>query len=77
MGDRSTGLHQKYVVERTDGKPIEHGCIVLEWDDPNARVGIRAFAEAVREDGYLSLADDLDRVLASWEPVSNESVLDG
>lgn len=67
MGDRSTGLIHKYDVQRTDGKPIEYGCIVLEWDDPNARKGIKAFAEAVRADGYTSLADDLDRTLDAWD----------
>lgn len=67
MGDRNTGLIHKYDVRRTDGKPITHGCIVLEWDDPNARKGIKAFSEAVRADGYESLADDLDRTLDAWD----------
>lgn len=30
VGDRVRGLHHKYDVERTDKKPIEHGCIVLD-----------------------------------------------
>lgn len=67
MPDTERGLYQKYVVDRTDGKPIEHGCIVLEWDDPNARKGIKAFSEAVRADGYDALADDLDHTLDAWD----------
>lgn len=58
--DQDRGLYEKYYVERNDGKPIERGCIVLEWDDPNGRVGIAAFAQAVREDGYKQLACDLE-----------------
>lgn len=67
MGDnRDKGPFKKYLVERTDGKPIKNGCIVLEWDDPNAREGIKAFAVAVRKDGYGSFADFLDQKLSTY-----------
>ena len=57
------GLIKKYQVERMDGKPMPEGCIVLEWKDPNARVGIAAFSRRVRRCGYEKLADDLDSKL--------------
>lgn len=63
---RNKGLYGKYHVERNDGKPLNDGCIVLEWGDANARKGIEAFARAVREDGYGSLADDLEKKLATY-----------
>lgn len=67
MTDRNVGLTGKYIVERVDGKDMPHGCIVLEWKDPNARAGIAAFSEAVRRDGYIALADDLDNKLKEWQ----------
>ena len=66
MGDKSKGLFGKYIVDRVDGKPIKEGAIVLEWTDPNARVGIEAFSKKVREEGYTLLADDLDRKLETY-----------
>ncbi|RCW64074.1 hypothetical protein DET61_116115 [Marinobacter nauticus] len=65
--NRSKGLHDKYLVERNDGKPLKDGAIVLEWGDSNARKGIEAFARAVREDGYGPLADDLEKRLATYD----------
>jgi hypothetical protein len=64
--DRTTGLTEKYAVARHDGKPLKDGAIVMEWGDPNARVGIAAYSRAVREDGYEALADDLDNRLAHY-----------
>lgn len=64
--DRKKGLYGKYQVERNDGKPLKDGCIVLEWGDPNARKGIAAFAQAVRDDGYTALAEDLERKLEEY-----------
>ena len=64
---KNKGLYQKYRVERTDGKPMPEGCIVLEWKDPNARIGIAAFSRRVRRKGYRKLADDLDAKLSEWE----------
>lgn len=66
VSSREEGLIEKYRVDRLDGKQIKDGCIVLEWSDPNARVGIAAFAKAVRQDGYGKLADDLEGKLATY-----------
>lgn len=64
---RDTGLTEKYTVTRNDGKPLKGGAVVLEFGDPNARVGIAAFSRAVREDGYKLLADDLDTRLTDYD----------
>lgn len=64
--NRDTGLIEKYTVTRNDGKPLKGGAIVLEFGDPNARVGIAAFSGAVREDGYEALANDLENRLADY-----------
>lgn len=67
MPDSKTrGLYRKYNVERTDGKPVKEA-IVLEFDDPSARVGIRAWVEAVRQDGYGELAEDTIHLLREFE----------
>ena len=64
--DKKRGLFEKYCVIRTDGKPIKEGCIVLQWGDENAHVGIKAYSEQVRKEGYTALADNLDRRL-EWQ----------
>ena len=58
MDNRDKGLYEKYHVERADGKDVGE-CIVLEFDDPNARAGILTFANSVLEDGYEELYYDL------------------
>lgn len=67
LDDKETGLYDKYKVERVDGKPLKGGCIVLEWGDPLARPGIRAFADAVGAAGYHDLARDLYNTLEAWD----------
>jgi len=64
--NKERGLYQKYNVERTDGKPCGD-CIVLEFRDPNARLGIKAFSRRVRRQGYIPLADDLDEQCYMWD----------
>jgi hypothetical protein len=66
MEDKERGLYDKYKVERLDGKPIEKGCIVLEWSDRLARAGIKAFAAAVTSAGYLRLGNDLKTKLRDY-----------
>lgn len=63
--DREKGLYTKYNVSRVDGRPMQDA-IVLEFKDPNARAGIKAFSEAVRADGYNHLADDIDLRLEEY-----------
>jgi len=66
MNNKERGLYQKYNVERVDGRPTGD-CIVLEFKDPNARAGIRAFSKEVKKKGYSPLADDLDEQCEFWD----------
>jgi hypothetical protein len=70
--ERGRGLYDKYRVARSDGDPTgkHEGCryIVLDTThDRNAPPAIRAYAIAVRRDGFLSLADDLIDIAADAE----------
>jgi len=60
MSENAKGLYQKYEVRRVDGKPMPRGCIVLEWDDPNAWMAIQSFASELWAVGYKELADELN-----------------
>lgn len=60
---RTEGLHEKYVVARTDGKCV-NWCFVLEDKDPLAIPALEAYMEAAREAGYRALAEDLRRKVA-------------
>ena len=66
MKDR--GLWGKYIIQKTSGKPLAPNfyAIVLRIDGGHylkaCRAGVRAFADAVKEDNPL-LADDLDKKL--------------
>lgn len=66
MGDRTQGLHGKFIVLRTDGKSApgqkhEH-CEYFVLDlthDPHSIPAIRAYAQSAEGDGYGLLARDL------------------
>lgn len=58
MGDKTTGLTGKYLVERVDGKPV-NWCFVLQDTDPLTPVALSAYEGAARAAGYGKLADDL------------------
>jgi hypothetical protein len=76
VNNRDVGLVDKYEVKRVDGKLIEQGCVVLEFKDKNARAGIKAFSKTVRAEGYIVLADDIDKKLKGYEiakTISHES----
>lgn len=80
MTDKNLGLINKYHVSRSDGKQLDGLCIVLEFGDENARVGIKAFSRKVREEGYVAFADDLDSILARYNDEKSNIVfrtLDG
>lgn len=78
MGDRTTGLIEKYRVERTDGKPMGP-CIVLELDDRNAWPALLTWAETVENDGYVALAADVRKAVLARQRVEDvyENVADG
>ena len=62
------GLYQKYIIKKTSGKPLDPNfeAIVLRIDGGQylsaCRVGVLAFAKAVRKDNPI-LADDLQKRL--------------
>jgi hypothetical protein len=64
MGDASAsgqrGLHQKYRVERLDGKHVGR-CIVLELDDSNTWDALLIYANTVESNGNVALATDVRR----------------
>lgn len=71
-GDNQRGLYPKYVVERTDGRPIEW-CFVLELDDPKAGAALMAYADMCESADNLELATELRvRVREYWGGVWDE-----
>jgi hypothetical protein len=67
--EASAGLHQKYRVERIDGRDKPGGdkpgarYFVLDYaHDPLAHTALGFYAVLAREAGYEALADDLDAV---------------
>jgi hypothetical protein len=65
MDDKARGLYKKYEVSRVDGKPVLD-CIVLEFTDPRARVGLKAWADALAKD-YPQLSKDVFAKIAEYE----------
>ena len=63
MSDKEKGFYDKYIVQRTDGKPIKGGCIVLEFGDKRAWSAIQEFSDNCRNDGFEALADDIEQRL--------------
>jgi len=65
---KEKGLYNKYIVSKASGKPLnpDFYCIVLRIDGGRyinaCRVGVAAFAEAVRGENAL-LADDIQAKL--------------
>ena len=60
---KQTGLEARYVVEKVSNQKKVVDCIVLEFDDPIARVGIRAWADAMAEAGYKKCSDEIIKKL--------------
>ena len=66
------GLYQKYIITKTSGKPLADGfyAIVLRIDGGRyvraCREGVKAFANAVREENP-TLAKDLDKKILKLE----------
>jgi hypothetical protein len=65
MGDRTRGIYQKFIVERTDGKSApgekHDGCEYFVLDathDPHAKAALLAYAESCKAD-YPLLAQDV------------------
>lgn len=56
MADKKEGLVQKFEVTKLSNPNKKVDAIVLEFDDPIARQGIHAWAEAMMEAGYYRCA---------------------
>lgn len=53
---KEKGFELKYKVTKLSNQTKKVDCIVLEFDDPIAREGIRAWAKAMNEAGYHKCA---------------------
>lgn len=67
MGTTEQGLIRKYEVIKLDNVQKPMDCIVLEFDDPLARIGIKAWAEEAKKRGYEKLHADVERKLKTYE----------
>jgi hypothetical protein len=59
MSDKQDGLYQKYVVQKIKNPEKKLDCVVLEFDDPIAIVGIKAWAKEMFKNGYHQVAEDV------------------
>ena len=62
---KEEGLKEKYLVTRTDGKPVGD-CIVLEFKDPIARRGIEEWAIRMLVAGYTQVYYDVNEKLSKY-----------
>lgn len=53
---KERGLYVKYVVTKIKNPEKQIDAVVLEYDDPIARKGIRAWVTAMVAEGYLKAA---------------------
>lgn len=66
----TTGLYEKYRVQRTDGKPLTGRVFVLQPEtDPHARAALRAYADSLSASNpeNTHLIDDILHWLAALE----------
>lgn len=64
--EKRRGLYQKYIVRRTDGKPVGEG-VFLQFNDPQARQAIKVWAETMHYKGFYELHDDVMAKLKEYE----------
>jgi hypothetical protein len=57
---KSEGLVRKYEVSKLSNPNAVIDCIVLEFNDPIARVGIKAWAEEMRRMGYRKVWEEVN-----------------
>lgn len=63
-----SGLQNKYLVERRDGKPLKGGgCIVLEFGDPNSREALLGWVQTQTKLGNYALANEVRQIAESQE----------
>lgn len=59
MSDKSAGLEKRYEVVKLSNPEKVVDAIVLEFDDPIARIGILAWVQEMRLKGYDECANDV------------------
>lgn len=71
-----SGLENRYQVQKRSNPDKRIDCIVLEFDDPIARVGIKAWSIAMLAAGYTQVFKDVQQKLYDYEnpqPIEEES----
>ncbi|MBX9877662.1 MAG: hypothetical protein K2Y22_04320 [Candidatus Obscuribacterales bacterium] len=58
---KANGLEPRYEVKKLTNPTKEFDCVVLEFDDPIARVGILAWAKEMKLHGYEKVYEDVIR----------------
>lgn len=66
---KDKGLYQKYKVTKISNPKKKITAVVLEFDDPIARVGIKAWAKELGKKGYVHCASDVLRKCEKFESV--------
>ena len=66
------GLFQKYIVRKINNPEKNIDCVCLEFDDPIARIGIAAWAEAMRSQGYIKVWENVQEKLKQIEVANDE-----
>lgn len=66
---KQAGLEDRYQVIKRSNPEKNLDCIVLEFDDPIARVGIKAWSKEMRAQGYESVYED---VIERLKPYTGE-----
>lgn len=64
---RSQGIELRYEVKKLTNPGKELDCLVLEFDDPIARVGITAWADEMFRQGYFKIAAQIYSKLVRYE----------
>ena len=60
---KAKGLNKKYEITKLTNPTKEIDAIVLEWDDPISRKGIRTWIEELKKVGYDTLYNDVNERL--------------
>jgi hypothetical protein len=67
LSEKEKGLYSKYYVKKISNPDKKIDCIVLEFDDPIGRVGIKAWANECEKQGYLNLSKDILEKLKQFD----------
>lgn len=72
--NKDEGLYQKYIVQKISNPDKKIDAIVLEFDDPIARVGITHWAQAMLAKGYKQCFRDVMGKVCSYAEHGEEPV---